>query len=186
MVRIEKEEKFDDPVMLDHSCLPVERTRDKAERLCYKMFEPQRIFIAVDPVLAQNRRRYRNNVMGRAIKKTIQEIDMLHVPDEFLYFSDGALFLQLQEQDLHIYLSDEVPLMFTITRNKREQDYMVIFQQLREVSYVPTRSQKNCNSGLSLTSRWQQLTQRNECSLASPLRDVAGISAKPGLEKEIA
>ncbi|VDM67049.1 unnamed protein product [Strongylus vulgaris] len=36
-IRVKGEDFLDDPVMLDHSCLPVERTRDKAERLSYKV-----------------------------------------------------------------------------------------------------------------------------------------------------
>ncbi|VDM76550.1 unnamed protein product [Strongylus vulgaris] len=31
-----------------------------------------------------------------------------HVPDEFRYLPNGAFFLQLQEKETHIYLSDEV------------------------------------------------------------------------------
>ncbi|VDM66595.1 unnamed protein product [Strongylus vulgaris] len=227
-IMVKGEDFLDDPVMLDHSCLPVEQGLQDVEK-------PQCIFIAVDPVLAQNRRRYRNNVMRRCTKEDVRfdiakevanvggpltpEIDMLRVPDESLPLR-WSPFLQLQEQEMHIYLSDEVtklavdagfyaligdgihqlnrrnkrgsrtrvekgqvyttlgvcrggneflPLMFTITRNKREQGYMVIFQQLREA--------------LVRANAEQQLTQRDECSLA-PCLPCVHLGGEGNSEKD--
>ncbi|VDN31094.1 unnamed protein product [Cylicostephanus goldi] len=107
---------------------------------------------------------------------------MDNVPDELRYLPDGSLFLQVQESELHIYISRsivklavdnglsaliadgihqlnprsrtgsgirmeqgqvytvhgvcsggfEMPLMFAIMRKKREEDYRVVFEKLKE------------------------------------------------------
>ncbi|VDK51171.1 unnamed protein product [Cylicostephanus goldi] len=198
--------------MLTHSCIPVEWEKDQAERLSYQCLHnvrrnPNASLLpsisywsgVVNHIETLNwedaekqltvllhfcRKGYqsRRSAYSRAVKMTIPDVDMEHVPEQLRNLPDGSTFLKLQEPNMHIYISDEivkramdnglhaligdgvhqlnprnkrgshvrvekgqvytihgvcrggieVPIMFVIARRKREEDYIVIFENLKE------------------------------------------------------
>ncbi|CAJ0596568.1 unnamed protein product [Cylicocyclus nassatus] len=188
---------MEDPTMLAHACIPVEKTKDKADRLSYKCLQEVRddqeavlqptinYWLKVlddiersnhgDAVLAHYMKKNgydsRRHALNRAVNRTVREVTMINVPDSLRYLPDGSRFLQVQQADLHIYMSQEIvkravdrdlialvgdgnhqlnprsgtaiPLLFAITRSKREDDYVFMFDKLKTAIQEANESQED-------------------------------------------
>ncbi|CAJ0593384.1 unnamed protein product [Cylicocyclus nassatus] len=87
-----------------------------------------------------------------AVNRAVRELTMTNVPEVLRNFPDGSTFLQVQEPCLHIVLfrmifsrslemaytdnprsrrGAAIPLLYAVTKYKREEDYVTIFNNLK-------------------------------------------------------
>ncbi|EYC03966.1 hypothetical protein Y032_0090g2339 [Ancylostoma ceylanicum] len=74
----------------------------------------------------------RRSAFNRAMSKNMPAANMDDVPDHPRLRPDGSTFLHLETEKMQISFSREVPLLFAITKRKREVDYVKVFGKMKE------------------------------------------------------
>ncbi|CAJ0590847.1 unnamed protein product [Cylicocyclus nassatus] len=106
--KVSGDELLEDPALLSHSCIPTERTKDKADRLSYEPFiDAEKRTSVMAHYMETNgyERQDRRSALNRAVNRTVREVTMTNVPEALRTLAEGESFLQVQEPDLHIYMS---------------------------------------------------------------------------------
>ncbi|VDM75414.1 unnamed protein product [Strongylus vulgaris] len=137
-VLVSDDELLEDPTRLGHMCIPVERTKDKTERLSYETTQnirknPEASIIptinywlkVVDNIenmtwgdvqkrlavlLHYFKKGYksRSSAYTRSVKRSLGDVDMDNVPEMLQILSNGSRFLQFQQPNMHIYMCDDI------------------------------------------------------------------------------
>ncbi|RCN52761.1 hypothetical protein ANCCAN_01138 [Ancylostoma caninum] len=102
-----------DPCQLTHNCLPLDRYRDKANRVAYQNCHQLR----ADPKAYRTppQRHYSNiadirHAVGKAALAQRRRVEMDNIPKDLGRLPGGENFLKLQTPELHTYYSEEVIL----------------------------------------------------------------------------
>ncbi|KAK6734095.1 hypothetical protein RB195_017707 [Necator americanus] len=218
-----------DPRMLDHRCIPVERAKDKANRMSYECLQTTRknpeatlrptqsywlkVINQIENMEWEDIEKRmkvmhhffkggyesRRSAYSKAVKEGSAEVDMNNVPDPLRILPDGRTFLHYQQPTMHIYYSEdvikraidnglwaligdgihklnprskrgssvrmeegqlytihgvcrggfEVPLLFAITRRKREEEYVIVFEKMKQA--LESASESDPQSEFELT-----------------------------------
>ncbi|EYB88718.1 hypothetical protein Y032_0242g3411 [Ancylostoma ceylanicum] len=154
-IMVQGDDFLKDPTMVAHGCIPIERTKDKTNRMSYEEVRKDKQATlqptisywlkVIDKIETIDWGDYEKgcecdstspNEMDMHKESLLHTPNMDNVPNELRHLPDGRLFLHLQEAEMRIYYSVEVlkvPLLFAITRHKTEDDYMIVFGKLKEV-----------------------------------------------------
>ncbi|CAJ0604864.1 unnamed protein product [Cylicocyclus nassatus] len=149
--------------LLQHRCLPAERCRDKASRVTYKSTQTLRsdkdahkaptyrhyskaaeAILEMDWKTDVERRQVlqafagkdynsKRTTFARAAAAQKRTVLMSDAPEDLRELTGGEEFLGLQNEDLHIYFSEElvrIPILYAVSRFKTLETYKTIFALL--------------------------------------------------------
>ncbi|CAJ0594890.1 unnamed protein product [Cylicocyclus nassatus] len=106
-ISVSGDEFLEDPALLSHSCIPTERTKDKADRLrlSYEPFiDAEKRTSVMAHYMETNGYESRRSAINCAVNRTVREVTMTIVPEALQTLAEGETFLLVQEPDLHIYM----------------------------------------------------------------------------------
>ncbi|CAJ0593382.1 unnamed protein product [Cylicocyclus nassatus] len=181
---------LEDPVMLRHTCIPVERTKDKADKLSCEQVRgnPEAtlhptinhwltIFDKIEIMAWGGNAEKRNAVMAHYMKKMVMKAD-----DTLIIACCFAFLFALVGDGIHTInprsrRGAAIPLLYAVTKNKREEDYVTIFNKLKAAIEEAIEGLSLAQPGSAVQSD-EEATRRARTSCVRAVQEVSNLLAE--------